>query len=350
MFSGIIGVAKEIRADLIEVYWILLVPLVTFLIAAELFKGGDDFPQGGKILKRVVISILLLISFNSVINTIGAIGDGIIDSMDQLPSLSEALGQLGPSKAEMSDEWFNLREHIIYIFSLIAYMFAFLGFYIAEALTHFVWVVLYAVSPLMILAYIPQQTAHVTANLYKGLIQVIIWKILWGILGALLLEMSKAPISSGNEEWMLAVIMNLCIGLAMLFIPMAARSLINDGFVGAASAMSAAPAVAGLGAVKGFSKQAMSKATDGAKQSLGYSVRPARNLMERGLMSAKEKLNTRASIERPLNNLNRRFSELGMNETQKSDRRSAIHKGLKKQKRKEKSFKKTFKNTNIKRN
>ena len=180
MFNGIIDVAKDIRTDLIEVYWILLVPLVTFLVAVELFKDGNEPPQGGRILKRVVISILLLISFNSVINTIGALGDGIIDSIDQLPSLSDALSKLGPTKAEMSNEWFNLREHIIYVFSLIAYMFAFLGFYIAEALTHFVWVVLYAVSPLMILAYIPPQTANITGNLYKGLIKVIIWKILWG--------------------------------------------------------------------------------------------------------------------------------------------------------------------------
>lgn len=343
MFIGIIDVAKEIRADLIEVYWILLVPLVTFLIAAELFKGGDDLPQGGKILKRVVISILLLISFNSVINTIGAIGDGIIDSMDQLPSLSEALSQLGPSQAEMSNEWFNLREHIIYVFSLIAYMFAFLGFYIAEALTHFVWVVLYAVSPLMILAYIPQQTSHVTGNLYKGLIQVIIWKILWGILGALLLKMSQAPVGTGVDEWILSVVMNLCIGLAMLFIPIAAKSLINDGFVGAASAMSAAPALAGLGAVKGFSKQALSKAAGGAKKSLGYSVRPARNLIERGVPQAKEKLNTRASIERPMNNFNRKYSELGMNEEQKQTRRSKIYKQLKREKRKERPFKPTQK-------
>ena len=348
MFSGIIDVAKEIRTDLIEVYWILLVPLVTFLVAAELLKTGDEPPQGGRIFKRVVISILLLISFNSVINMIGALGDGIIDSVDQLPNLSDALSELGPSKAEMSNEWFNLREHIIYVFSLIAYMFAFLGFYIAEALTHFVWVVLYAVSPLMILAYVPQQTANITGNLYKGLVKVIVWKILWGILGALLLKMSSVPVGTGVDDWMLAVVMNLCIGLAMLFIPMTTKSLINDGLEGVASAMSAAPALAGLGAVKGFAGKALGKAGVGAKAGLGYSVRPARNLVERGKPMAKEALSTRGNIQRPVNNMNRKYSELGMNEEQKTERRSKIYKSIKRQKRKE-SNTNTNQNRRIKR-
>ena len=155
------------------------------------------------------------------------------------------------------------------------------------------------------------------------------------LLGALLLKMSQAPIGDGADQWMLAVVMNLCIGLAMLFIPLATKSLINDGFEGAASAMSAAPALAGLGAVKGFSRKAASKAKDGAKKSMSYSVRPARNLMNRGVPHAKEKLNTRANIERPISNFNRKYSELGMNEEQKQTRRSKIYKQLKRQKRKE---------------
>ena len=339
MFQGIVGVAKEIRADLIEVYWILLVPLVAVLIALELFKADDSPPQGGRVLKRVVISVLLLMTFNTVINTISTIGDGIIDSIDQIPNLSEALTKLGPTEAQKSGKWFNLREHIIYVFSLIAYIFAFLGFYIAEALTHFVWAILYAVSPLMILAYIPKQTANITANLYKGLTQVVVWKVLWGILGALLLKMSSAPIGTGVDEWILTVVMNLCIGLAMLMIPMATKSIINDGLEGAASALGAAPALAGLNAARGFAKYSAGKAANGAKHALGYSVRPARNLAHRGAGSAKEKINTRANIERPANRLNRKFSELGMNEQQKTDRRSKIYKKLRRQKKSKQTFK-----------
>lgn len=167
------------RADLIEVYWILLVPLVCFLMAIELFKGGDEQPQGARILKRVVISILLLISFNQVVNVIGMLGDGVVDKIDKLSNLKEVLQSLGPKEENLSNEWFNLREHFLYLLSLVSYIIAYLGFFVAEVLTQFVWVILYTISPLMILAYIPVQTANVTGNLYKGLVKVIIWKILW---------------------------------------------------------------------------------------------------------------------------------------------------------------------------
>ena len=112
----------------------------------------------------------------------------------------------------------------------------------------------------------------------------------------------------------------------MLMIPMATKSLINDGLEGAASALGAAPTLAGLGAVRSFAKYTASKATGGAKNALSYSVRPARNLIERGVDKAKDRLDGKVNIRRPLSRLNRKFSELGMNEKQKIKRRSKINK------------------------
>lgn len=311
MFSNLVGVAKEIRGDLIEVYWILLIPLVCLLIVIELCKDEGEGPQAGRIIKRVVISILLLISFNEVVNIIGMLGDGIIGRIDKLSSLEDALKQLGPKEANLSNEWFNLREHILYAFSLIAYIIAYLGFFVAEALTQFVWIILYTVSPLMILAYVSHQTANVTGNLYKGLIKVVIWKILWSILGALLLKMALEPSVTGMADWIMSIVMNLCIGLAMLFIPMATRSLINDGMESAASAMSAAPALAASGAVKGMSKKFASASGAKAKQAMGFASRPARNLKDRGANWAKEKSNFDKNVSRPLKETKDWYSDLG---------------------------------------
>lgn len=324
MFSNLVDVAREIRTDLVEIYWILLVPLVCFLLAVEMFKGGDEPPQGGRILKRVVISILLLISFNQVVNIIGMIGDGIIDKIDKLASLKEVLENLGPKEANLSNEWFNLREHILYAFSIVAYIIAYLGFFVAEALTQFVWVILYTVSPLMILAYVPAQTANVTGNLYKGLIKVIIWKILWTILGALLLKMAMEPTVTGLADYIMSIVMNLCIGLSMLFVPMASRSLINDGMESAASAMSAVPAMAATKVVKGVSKMAAKKSAGKAKSALGFASRPARNLGKRGLRAAQKKTGLKGrNMSKPIQEGKKWYSSLG---------KSAAHKRLDNQK------------------
>lgn len=327
MFSNLVEVAKVMRSDLIEIYWILLVPLVCFLFAIEIFKDGDEPPQGGKILKRVVISILLLITFNEVVNIIGMLGDGIIERIDKLASFKEAIKKLGPSEANMSNEWFNLREHILYAFSLIAYIIAYLGFFVAEALTQFVWVILYTVSPLMILAYVPAQTANVTGNLYKGLIKVVLWKIMWTILGVLLLKIATEPSVTGMADWIMSIVMNFCIGLAMLFVPMATRSLINDGMESAASALSAAPALAVSGAVKGVATKAASGSAKKMKAGLGFASRPARNLKDRGLNWAKEKTNFKDNVQRPTREAKDWYSNLGKGKSANSSRQSNFNNG-----------------------
>lgn len=324
MFTNLVDVAKEIRADLIEVYWILLVPLVCLLIALELVKDGDEPPQGGRIIKRVVISILLLLSFNLVVNTIGMLGDGIIEKVDKLTSMKEALKNLGPTKANLSNEWFNLREHILYAFSLISYIVAYLGFFVAEALTQFVWVILYTVSPLMILAYVPKETANITANLYKGLVKVIVWKLLWSILGALLLKMAMEPQVTGMADWILSIVMNFCIGLAMLFVPMAAKSLINDGLEGAASALSAAPTIAASGAIKGMASKTLNKAKVGLGRSVRFVSSPAVNIGKRGAQWAASKSNMKERVSRPVSNFGNKYQEIGMNDEQKTERRKHV--------------------------
>ncbi|MBY0315636.1 MAG: hypothetical protein K2Q26_08960 [Bdellovibrionales bacterium] len=175
---------------------------------------------------------------------IGFLGDGILNRIDQKNSFGDVLSQLGPLPDNKSDSWFSLREHALYFMSLFAYMIAYLGFFMAEALTHFVWTVLYVISPLMILAYIPKTTSHVTGNLYRGLIQVILWKVLWTILGVLLLNLAKEAKYTGFEDYLQSIVLNLCIGFSMLFIPLASKSLVNDGFSSVASTISTMPAKA----------------------------------------------------------------------------------------------------------
>ena len=205
-------------------------------------KGTSEAINPSDTLRRVIISILLLISFEEVIGAISSLGDGILNRLDQKDSFSNVLANLGPLPENDSGNWFSLREHALYFMSLFAYMIAYLGFFMAEALTHFVWTVLFVISPLMILAYVPKSTAHITKNLYRGLLQVLIWKILWQILGILLLSLAKEAKYTGFEDYLHSIVLNLCIGFSMLFIPLASKSLINDGFSSAASTISTMPA------------------------------------------------------------------------------------------------------------
>jgi uncharacterized membrane protein len=144
-----------------------------------------------------------------------------------------------------------------------------LGFFISNALIHFVWTILFICSPLMILAYVARQTEHVTMSLYKGLVQVVLWKIMWSILGVLLLKLAMNPQVTGMEDYLMSIIVNLSIGLSMLFVPIATRSLINDGMESAASAIAAVPTMATGLAIKAqaakLAKSVASNAMAGGK-------------------------------------------------------------------------------------
>lgn len=242
MFDYLSDVGRELRAELVSAYWILLVPLVLLLLVVEFLK--DENPNVRDILRRTVISVVLLYSFDFTLNAIATVGDAITDKIDGLQKLWDVLKNLGPNYHGASGEWFNFRETALYIFNIAAYIIAYLGFFISNALIHFVWTILFICSPLMILAYVARQTEHVTMSLYKGLVQVVLWKILWSILGVLLLKLAMNPQVTGMEDYLMSIIVNLSIGLSMLFVPIATRSLLNDGMESAASAIAAVPTMA----------------------------------------------------------------------------------------------------------
>ena len=259
---------------MLKIYWVLIIPFVLLLFGLELLK--DESPNARDIIRRFLISVLMLLTFDWCLNSIASIGDAITSQIGGMEQLSDVLTKLGPNYSG-HDSWFSLRETTIYIFSLAAYIIAYLGFFVATALTHFVWAILYVCSPLMILMYVSRSTSYVTASLYKGLIQVVIWKILWSILGVLLLKLAVQPQVAGMEDYLMAIVMNLCIGVSMLFIPLATKSLISDGMNSVASTLALAPAFAASGAVKLAASRFTAKAAQGLKSTAAFAAKPLTN-------------------------------------------------------------------------
>lgn len=247
MFEYLGSVGAELHAQMVQIYWILLVPFVVFLFSLEVIR--DENPNLRDLFRRIVISVLLLLTFDWTLQAIAVVGDAVTEKINGLQQLSEVLKNLGPNYSG-KDSWFNVRETILYVFSVASYLIAYLGFFVASALTHFVWTILYVASPLMILMYVSRYTEHVTMSLYKGLVQVVVWKILWSILGVLLLKLAMQPQVTGLEDYIMSVVVNLCIGFSMLFIPIATRSLVSDGMSSVASSLAAVPAIVAGGAVK----------------------------------------------------------------------------------------------------
>ncbi len=317
MFDYLSDVGKELRAELVSMYWVLLIPLVLLLIIIEFLK--DENPNVRDILRRTMVSVILLYSFDFTLNSIAVVGDAITDKIDGLQKLWDVLKNLGPNYQGASGDWFDFRETALYIFNIAAYIIAYLGFFISNALIHFVWTILFICSPLMILAYVAKQTENVTKSLYKGLVQVVLWKILWSILGVLLLKLAMNPQVTGMEDYLMSIIVNLSIGLSMLFVPIATRSLLNDGMESAASALAAAPTMATGLAVKAQAAKLLTKFAGNAMAGGKFLAKPLTNPFVGRAQLLKQR------IEPTMRQMKNRYGELLLPDEYKRNQKKENH-------------------------
>jgi hypothetical protein len=257
MINWLPDVCNDLHGELITIYWLMIVPLTVFLVMLELFKTVDKQPDAGKVITRAVISIVLLMSFKETMNLIAFVGDGIADKIDGLAKMSEIVNTLGEGFNRDAPALYKIREAFIFLLNFFSYFLAYFGIFIANALIHFTWSILFVCAPLMILCYIPEACAGICKNLYKGLLTVISWKILWSILSVLLLKLITEQTSQNSDNAITTAIINLSIALSILFIPFFTKSLMGDGLSGVASGIAG---VAG-GTVTKVTKGILTKGT-----------------------------------------------------------------------------------------
>lgn len=306
MFEFLKGVGSQLRGELVEVYWVLLVPFVVFLLVLELMKS--ESPNVKEILRRIVISVLLLLTFDFAIEAIATIGDAVTERIDGLNKLSEVMSNLAPS-VKPNSSMFSLRDTAMYVFSLAAYIIAYVGFFTATALTHFIWTILYICSPIMILMYVSPKTSNITMSLYKGLVQVVVWKVLYSILGVLLLQLALQSElnaqTTGLEDYLLALVVNLCIGVSMLFIPVATKSLIGDGLSSLATTLAMAPAIAAAGSAKLAASKMGAKAMGSTMGLTSFATKPISNPVTGRYQLMKERLSPKVdALKKHVNEAN----------------------------------------------
>ena len=306
MFEQLFIHAKTIHSQMVQVYWIMLPALVAFLLVLEMLKGQGQSPNANEIVRRTVISILLLISFGFVVNTIAMLSDGITARIDQTQNLWETIKHMGPNSQGESDGLFDMRGHVVYFFSIGAYLIAYIGFFASVALMNFVWAILYVCAPLMILCYIPPITAGIVGNLYRGLVSVATWKILWTLLGSLLLKLAITPKDAGIDNVFLSMVMNLLIGVSMLLIPLFTKSLIGDGLQSASAALATAP---GLMATKSLTLATKAMGKKAGASALGFADTATKPLTNPITGRAKIMANR---IRPQMNQFSNMYSEIGL--------------------------------------
>ncbi len=272
------------RAEIVEIYWVLITIIVVVTIILNFFKVAEGNFNPAQIIKRTIISMILLWTFDETINVIGTVTEAVISKIGGIENWQSTFLEAQKKLESKAPLLFKYRQLIIYILNIVCFLVSLIGYYVINVVINFVYTILYVLSPLLILAYIPESTSYITKNLYKGILNVCSWKILWSILGVLLFKLTTVPEIQQLDGLIMQALINLCIGISMLLIPFFANSLLSDGGSGMAAMMATVATSPVRRTVKGMPKKAIN------------AIRPRR-------INNYSKMKSSNAVERPRPNL-----------------------------------------------
>jgi hypothetical protein len=239
---------RDLYQGLSQLFYLIMPVAILFSIVFGYLKSGDaNYPD---VIKRSFVAALLLASFPEVSNLILDVCDGIALKIDNMSGL-ETFMRMAQEKSQgyaVAKNVLLLKFDDLFmaILSFGSFVLLLIARYITIALYYFYWVLLSVCAPLMILCYIFPRTAGITANLYRGLIEVACWKILWAIMSAMLTSLSFGNIYKTEGSYLTLIVMNFVIAVALLFTPMLMRSLIGDGIQATAQTIGTTAALAAV--------------------------------------------------------------------------------------------------------
>ena len=252
---GLLGsLMEQLHQEFVNIYYLMLPVFFALALVMAWFRSSGNAPDFMDVMKRTVISMILLVAFPDISRAIAFVAEGITNKIDAVNSLDTFMRMVQEKSQNYSYSPTSLllqfNDLLIATLSFLSYIVVYIARYLTIAMYHFFWVFFTISSPLMLLFNLFQGTSQITVNLFKGMIEVASWKIVWAILGAMLTALSLGDAYKTDGNYVVLIVMNFVIAVAMLMTPMIVRSIVGQGFhsmsstlgPAAVAAMVAAPA------------------------------------------------------------------------------------------------------------
>lgn len=256
---------RDLHQEFVRMYYLMLPVFFCLSIAVTWLRSPGSSLDFVDVLKRAMISTLLLAAFPEISQAIIFVADGIAEKIDSMNTL-DAVIQMAKEKSESypagsASILLGFNDLLMAVLTFLSFLILFIARYLMIAMYHFFWVFYMVSAPLLLLFNLFPATGNVTGNLFRGMIEVACWKIVWAILGAMLASLAFGDAYKTEGAYVTIVVMNFVIAIAMLATPLFVKSLGSQG----AQAMSSGigqQAVAAMAAVptKGISLAAKGKA------------------------------------------------------------------------------------------
>lgn len=268
-FENLSPLMQNLHADFTKLYFMLLPVFFALAVCLQWFRSPSSSIDFMDIAKRAVISTLLLVAFPEISKAVIAISDGIAERIDNIDS-TQAIIDMAAKKAEsytFSKQSILLAfdDLLISIMTFLSYMLLLFARYLTVAMYNFFWVFLSVIAPLTLLFNLFPGTSHITANLFRSMIEVASWKVVWAILGAMLTSLAFVDVYKLDGAYATLTIMNTLFAVAMLATPLVVRALVGGGVHNVSSAIGPA-AVLAMGYVAKAGVGTLAKAGNQVRQ------------------------------------------------------------------------------------
>lgn len=227
------GLVTNLHQEFVKIYYLLLPVFFSIAVVLAWFKSPVGSPEFLDILKRAIVSTILLVSFPDISEAIVFVADGIAEKIDQAQNLDVFLKMAGEKANSYPNSSFSVvlavNDLIIAFLSFASYLLLYVARYLTVAMYHFFWLFLIVSSPILLLFNLFSGTQHITRNLFKGMIEVASWKIVWAILGAMISSLSFGNAFAVEGNYLVLIVMNFVIAATMLMTPKLVRSISEGG-------------------------------------------------------------------------------------------------------------------------
>lgn len=287
-FSLLGSLMVDLHQEFVKIYYLMLPVFFALAVVVAWFKNPTGSPEFLDIIKRAVVATILLAAFPDISKAILWIADGITERIDSVNSLDTMI-RMAQEKSEsytfsVTSVILQFNDLLVATLSFLSYLVLYIARYLTIAMYHFFWTFFMVAAPLLLLFNLFEGTKQITVNLFKGMIEVACWKIVWAILGAMLTALSFGDAyQAGNDGYIVLIVMNFVIAVAMLMTPMMVSSIAGKGLQSMSSALGAS-AVAAMAATpakaaqvgrmgRGFMNQFSGMNFVGSRGSMGSSAK-----------------------------------------------------------------------------
>lgn len=224
---------RDLHQEFVRMYYQMLPVFFCLSIAVTWLRSPGNSLDFVDVLKRAMISTLLLAAFPEISQAIIFVADGIAEKIDSMNTL-DAVIQMAKEKSESypagsASILLGFNDLLMAVLTFLSFLILFIARYLMIAMYHFFWVFYMVSAPLLLLFNLFPATGNITANLFRGMIEVACWKIVWAILGAMLASLAFGDAYKTEGAYVTIVVMNFVIAIAMLATPLFVKSLGSQG-------------------------------------------------------------------------------------------------------------------------